>query len=148
MFKMMAMQEMFKGGSGGLGEGEGKKLLLMPIAQKFTAQLTSRIAKMDNYKRARLLAALVQMGLAQKVEGEYSDILDYGGYQGLLSIVNAPTVDLSQSDYNVKPDEQKQLGGEVGGSSKPLESPANEAKNMNVEGKTSPQTKHPGIKLL
>ena len=139
---LMLAQLFNTAGSGQQNEEMGKQLqrmLMAPIARRFSENLARKIMSLSNEGRARLIASLVTDVMARKQEGDVAAMFDMCAMSGIMGLMNGadtqPAVDISSNDAE-RPTElglgTRQLR-KIGGSFKGvLESPAEEVKRIQI----------------
>lgn len=135
----MMMSQFLAGGAQGNEEmsRQLQRMMMAPIARKFSERLAQKILSLSNEGRARLLASLVTDIIARRQEGDVASMLDMCAMSGVMALLNGQT-DIVIPQPVEKPS-QTQLG-RIGGTFKGLiRSPIEEVKQLPIP-ETAQQT--------
>lgn len=140
----LMMAQMLNGmGAGQQNEEMNKqfqRMMMAPIAKRFSENLSRKIMALSNEGKARLLASLVTDVMGRKQEGDIAAMMDMCAMSGIMGLLNGTAVqsDTVQSlELGLSGRQMKRIGGAFKGV---LQSPAEEVKQLQVPLSNHKQT--------
>jgi len=143
----LMMAQMLNGmGAGQQNEEMNKqfqKMMMAPIAKRFSENLSRKIMALSNEGKARLLASLVTDVMGRKQEGDIAAMMDMCAMSGIMGLLNGTAVQSSSVEQpselglGIGGRQMKKIGGAFKGI---LQSPAEEVKRLQVPPSNHEQT--------
>ncbi len=109
-----------------------QRMMMAPIAKRFSENLARKIMALSNEGKARLIASLVTDVMGRKQEGDIAAMMDMCAMSGIMGLLNGTAVQsdaLQTSDLGLSSRQMRKIGGAFKGV---LQSPADEVKRLSM----------------